>query len=484
MVFKKTTTQPHVHTPVNADIFLFNTLSGKKETFIPLEEGKIKMYNCGPTVYSEQHIGNMRAAVFADVLRRVFQYNGYTVSQVINITDVGHLTDDADEGEDKMEQKAKEKGASATDIAQTITKQYLHDLQTLGVNIDAIQFPRATDYIQEQIELTKTLLEKGYAYIIDRGVAFDTSKFKNYGKLGNIHIDKLKEGARIEADSQKHNPTDFWLWKFSNPNEQRQQEWDSPWGIGFPGWHLECTAMSRALLGTQLDIHTGGIEHIPVHHNNEIAQSEALSGKKFVNYWLHNAHLMLDGKKISKSIGNVIYVRTLIEKGYDPLALRYLFLSAKYSAEQNFTWQSLDAAQTALNKIRTIYTQTVQTSTGGALSHQYASAFLTAINDDINTPRALAVLWDLLKDTHLTPEDIKVTLELFDTVLGLRITKTTQSNITSNDDIPQEVLQLLEQRKQARAEKNWAKSDALREKISQYGYTVTDNGTEQTLSTA
>jgi len=477
MIFKK---KKATKTP----LYLLNTLSGKKEEFIPLQEGKVKMYNCGPTVYSEQHIGNMRAAVFADILRRVFEYNNYKVQQVINITDVGHLTSDADEGEDKMEKKAKEGGKKATDIAKEITDIYLADLADLGVNIDAIQFPRATEYIDAQIELTKTLIEKGYAYIIDRGIAFDTSKFKDYGKLGNINIDELKEGARVEADSQKRNPADFWLWKLSDPNEKRQQEWDSPWGIGFPGWHIECTTMSRALLGKQLDVHTGGIEHIPVHHNNEIAQSEALSGKKFVNYWLHNAHLMLDGKKISKSIGNVVHVRNIKDKGYNPLALRYLLLSAKYNVEQNFTWEALEASGTALQKLRLYYAKHLMNVNDGEINKDYKIKFTKVINDNLNTPQALAVLWELIKDTSIKPEDKKVTVQDFDKVLGLQLSvksKESKKIKAVKDTTPDEVLILLKERKIARDAKNWAKSDKLRDKIEQFGYKIIDKNGEQKL---
>ncbi len=466
-------------------LYLQNTLTGEKEIFTPLEPGKVKMYNCGPTVYSEQHIGNMRAAVFADMLRRVFEYNDYKVQQVINITDVGHMTSDADEGEDKMEKKAKEGGLKATDIAKEITDIYLTDLTDLGVDTSAIQFPRATDYIDAQVELTKTLVEKGYAYVIDRGVAFDTSKFKDYGKLGNINIDELKEGARVEADLQKRNPTDFWLWKLSNKGEKRQQEWDSPWGKGFPGWHIECTAMSRAVLGKQLDVHTGGIEHIPVHHNNEIAQSEALSGKKFVQYWMHNAHLMLEGKKISKSIGNVVHVRNIRDQGHSPLALRYLFLSALYSAEQNFTWEALEASGKALQKLRLYYAENLMDAEDGTIDKEYKAKFLEAINDNLSTPRALALLWELLKDDSIAMGDKKVTIEDFDRVLGLQLTahKTEGTKLRVKiDDTPDEVIELLKERKDARDARDWARSDELRDKIQGFGYTVIDKGNEQKLS--
>jgi cysteinyl-tRNA synthetase len=464
---------------------LTNTMSGKKEVFTPLSPGKVSLYNCGPTVYSEQHIGNMRAAVFADILRRVFEYNDYTVTQVINITDVGHTVNDSEEGADKMEKKAKEEGLRAADIAENITKLYLDDLTALGVNLDAIQFPRATDYIDAQIQLTKTLIEKGYAYVIGRGVAFDTSKYSAYGKLGNIPIEDLQAGARIEEDTQKRNPADFWLWKLSEKPGERQQEWDSPWGIGFPGWHIECTAMSRAILGKQIDVHTGGIEHIPVHHNNEIAQSEALSGKTFVQYWMHNAHLMLDGKKIAKSTGHVIYLRQIIARGYNPLTLRYLLLGSKYSAEQNFTWEALDAASAALQKLRHYYAQHLLSTPLGSVEKHYKEKFLTAINDDLGTPRALAVLWELIKDTQVSPSNKKATLQDFDRVLGLQCfddDTNTKKLAVKIDTTPDEVLELLKERKNARAAKDWAKADTLRDKIAEHGYKVTDLDDEQKIS--
>ncbi len=468
-------------------IYLKNTMSGKKEEFIPLIPNNVRMYNCGPTVYSEQHIGNLYAAVFADTLRRMFEYNSYTIQQVINITDVGHLTSDADTGEDKMEKKAKEDNKKTTDIAKEITDIYLRDIESLGVDIDKIQFPRATDYIDAQIQLTKTLLEKGYAYVLDRGVAFDTAKFKDYGKLGNINIDELKAGSRVEQDTQKRNSADFWLWKLSDKPGERQQEWDSPWGVGFPGWHIECTAMSRALLGRQLDVHTGGIEHIPIHHNNEIAQSESLSGKKFVNYWLHNAHIMIDNKKISKSIGNVIYLRQIIDRGYSPLALRYLFLSSNYDTEQNFTWDALDGASKALERLRRYYADNLLKVQSGDIDSDYQSNFIKAINNNLNTPQALAIIWELVKDDVVSPESKRATLESFDTVLGLNINKDNHkensTKLKVKEKLPKEVKELLEQRKQARESKDWTKSDQLRDKIKELGYTVIDKGTEQELST-
>ncbi len=477
MIFgiKKTITQP---------LFLKNTMSGEKEVFNPLNSGEVRMYNCGPTVYSEQHIGNMRAAFFADTLRRVLEYNGYSVKQVINITDVGHLTSDDDEGEDKIEKKARESDKKASEIAKEITEIYLSDLSDIGVDISKIRFPRATEYIDNQIEMIKTLLEKGYAYIIDRGVAFDTSKFDDYGKLGNINIEELKQGARVEIDAQKRNPSDFWLWKFSDKNEKRQQEWNSPWGIGFPGWHIECSAMSRALLGQQIDIHTGGVEHIPVHHNNEIAQSEAVSGKTFANYWLHNSHLLLDGKKISKSIGNVIYIRDIKNKGFNPISLRYLFLNAKYDSEQNFTWDALKASEKSLNKIYAYYTHNLTKTKHGKVNEKYKKAFTHSINDNINTPAALAILWELIKDASIKPEDKKATILDFDIVFGLNISshKLNELDFDAHSDmLPEKIRNILKEREKARVARDWKTSDELRNKMLSLGYKIIDKDGQQIL---
>ena len=335
-------------------IYLKNTLSGEKEEFVPIVPGLVTMYNCGPTVYNKVHIGNLRAYVFADTLRRVFEYNDYDVKQVINITDVGHLTDDedlSDRGEDKIEKSARAQGKSAQEIARAITKAFFNDLKSLNVEMDDITFPRATEYIKEQIAFIKTLEQKGYTYRTSDGIYFDTSLFKDYGKLGNIDIKGLQEGARIGKNSERKNITDFALWKFSKKDEKRQQEWDSPWGVGFPGWHIECSAMSRALLGAHFDVHTGGIDHIPIHHNNEIAQSVCATNKKFVNYWLHSAHLMLNGEKISKSLGNVLFLEDLHAKGFTSSMYRYWLLTAHYSTQVNFTWEALDAARTAFTNL-------------------------------------------------------------------------------------------------------------------------------------
>ncbi len=470
-------------------IYLYNSMSGKKEEFKSLQPGVVKMYSCGPTVYSEQHIGNMRAMVFTDTLARVLSFNDYEVKRVINITDVGHLTGDndgdADIGADRMEKVAASEGRQVQDIAKEVTKLFLTDLERLNIDINSISFPRATKYIQEQIIFIQTLEEKGYTYVTSDGVYFDTSLFKNYGKLGNIDIEGLKEGARVEKNEEKKNPTDFALWKFLKKDEKRQQEWESPWGKGFPGWHIECSAMSRALLGAQIDIHTGGIEHIPIHHNNEIAQSESLSGKAFANYWLHNAHLQIDGHKIAKSVGNTVFLRQIIDRKFSPIALRYLFLTGHYKTQMNFTWEALEAANTALKKLHKYVVEKLAVD-NGKISQEYKDKFTEYINDDLNTPKALALVWELVKDDSVSNEDKRTTLLNFDTVLGLGIVEAADGKKLTVGvkqevvlkDAPKEIQKLVEERKEARKAKDYKKSDKLRDKIKELGYEIkdTDNG--------
>jgi cysteinyl-tRNA synthetase len=349
-------------TIVPSPIFLTNTLSHKKETFIPIKPHVATLYSCGFTVYSQAHIGNIRPYVFSDILARTLIADGYHVRRVINITDVGHLVSDGDEGEDKMEMGAKRENTTADEIATRYTNLFLHDLKEVNIDTESVLFPRATQYISEQITMVKELEKNGYTYRTSDGIYFDVSKFPEYGKLGGLSDEALKEGSsdsvedRIalagrtrlkEFTSEKRNPADFALWKFSPRTARRQQEWSSPWGLGFPGWHIECSAMVRALLGDTIDIHTGGIDHIPVHHNNEIAQSESVLGHPFVHYWMHSAFLTIEGQKISKSLGNTIYLSEIIERGYHPLALRYFFLQAQYSSSISFSWDTLAGAQEA-----------------------------------------------------------------------------------------------------------------------------------------
>lgn len=464
---------------IKAPLRFHNTLSGETEVFSPITPGTARMYNCGPTVYDYQHIGNLRSYVFADILRRALVLWGYKVNQVINITDVGHLVSDGDEGEDKMEKGLRKHGGSVEDLVNDVTDAYLNDLRELGINTDAIAFPRATQYIGEQIALVRSLEEKGYTYQIEDGVYFDTSRFKEYGKLGHIVLSGLEEGARIGIVSGKRNPADFALWKFSPKGEARLQEWESPWGVGFPGWHLECTAMIFKLLGRQIDIHTGGIDHIPVHHNNEIAQAEAATQKQYVRYWLHNDFLTIEGKKVSKSLGNTIYLRNLIERGFNPLSYRYLLLTSHYRSQTNFTWTSLESAQTALTRLyRTFFEELPQS---GSPSAAFIAAFTDAIGNDLDTPKAIALMWEMLKDSGFTPEEKHGNVLYADRVLGLglrdgkkRLGDMKSLNVLPASDLPTDVKALVDARQAARDAKDFAESDRLRDELKEKGYSLED----------
>lgn len=466
---------------MKSEIVLHNTLS-KKEEPLRLQGQVVKMYHCGPTVYGVQHIGNLSMFVFTDILRRTLEYAGYDVKQVINITDFGHLTSDADEGDDKMMKGLKQEGLSPTlENMKTLAEKYaaifLNDLNTLNIRTEGTQFPRASAYVAEQIEMIKTLQEKGFAYVGARAVYFDTSRFPAYGALGNIKLDSLKEGARVTANDEKKHPTDFVLWK----NDEKIG-WDSPWGKGFPGWHIECSAMSKELLGEQIDIHTGGIEHIPVHHNNEIAQSESASGKKpFARFWLHRAHLQLDGGKMAKSEGNVVYLSDIIQKGFHPLAFRYLLLGAHYRQPASFTWAALAAAQTAFLKLRRLVDTLPH---NGAVPLDYKNRFTEKILHDLDTPGALAVLWEMTRDSSLAPKNLRAGLLDFDQVLGLNLAsedaearklwETEFGVVVSEDAVPRNIQELLMKREEARKEKRWDDADTARRELETQGYLIED----------
>ncbi len=447
-------------------IELYNTLTGKKEKFVPIHKEFVGMYHCGPTVYQYAHIGNMRSYVFADILRRTIEYNGLNVKQIINITDVGHLTNDSDMGADKVEVEAKKEGKTAKEVTEFFTRAYLNDIASLNVKTDGTVFPRATDHIKEQIRMIQTLDEKGYAYQTSDGIYFDTSKFADYGKLGNIDLKGLVAGARVEANPEKRNPTDFALWKFSVPGESRQQEWPSPWGVGYPGWHIECSAMSMKYLGENFDVHTGGIDHIPVHHNNEIAQSEATTGKPYVNYWMHHEFLNINSEKIAKSVGNTTYLSDIVAKGINPLAYRFWLLMAHYRTPMNFNWDALAGTETALKKLYNSFIDLGEKN--GVISQNYRSQFKEYMNNDLDTPRALTVLWDVIKDPVLPSADKRATILDFDTVLGLGFDKLRPAHI------PKDILDLAEERETARKNGDWYTSDRLRDKIKALGYEVKD----------
>ncbi len=445
------------------------------------------MYNCGPTVYDQVHIGNLRSYIFADTIRRVLLAWHFRVNQVINITDVGHLVSDADEGADKMEESAKKKGKKAQDIAAEITELFFQDLDALDIDRAAIQFPRATEYIAEQVALVQALEEKGYTYTTEDGVYFNTTKFPKYGTLGAIDLAGQKEGARVEENPQKKNPHDFALWKFSKKREKRQQEWDSPWGTGFPGWHIECTAMIFKLLGKQIDIHTGGIDHIPVHHNNEIAQAEAATGKRYVKYWMHHNFITIEGKKISKSLGNTIYLHSIADRGYSPRALRYWYLTGHYRSPMNFTWEAIEGANTALMRLNRAYLELAQTkeSSAGAAGHNgdpsakdsFAAAFYAALANDLDTPKAVALMWELLKDDTVSPAAKQASLLMADGVLGLGLSEKRDSvkiAVVETSDLPEEMQTKLKEREAAREAKDFAKADELRKEIEDAGYEIKD----------
>jgi len=440
---------------------LYNTLTRKKETFKPIKKGEVGMYTCGPTVYWYQHIGNLKAYIFADLVKRTLEFNGYKVKQVVNITDVGHLTSDSDEGEDKMEKAAAKEGKTAKEIADYYFKLFFDDLKKLNIIFPNV-WCKATDHIKEQIALIKKLEEKGYTYKTSDGIYYDTSKFKNYSKLAKLDVEGLRAGERIDM-KEKKNKTDFALWKFSEEEGKRQQEWPSPWGVGFPGWHIECSAMSMKYLGETFDIHTGGVDHIPIHHTNEIAQSEAATGKKFVNYWMHENFLTFKGEKVSKSKGGLFTLTELQEKGFYPLVYRYFILTGSYRQPIDFSLEILESSKNAYKRLKNIVTELKD---DGEVNEQYLKEFKEAMDDDLNTPNALAILWKLVRDEKA--EGKLKTIKKIDFVLGLKLTDTEEF------DIPAEVKKIVKEREEMRKKKNWQESDNLRRRIEKLGYSVDD----------
>jgi len=432
------------------------------------------MYCCGPTVYGYQHIGNFRSFFFEDILKRVLQYNGYDVTHVMNITDVGHLTSDEDSGDDKMEKKAAEEGKTVWEVSKFFTDLFMKDMKLLNI-IPPAHFPKATEYIQQQIDMVTELERKGFTYVTSDGVYYDTSKFPDYGKMARLDIEGLRAGERVEFSEEKKNPTDFALWKFSNKDEKRQMEWDSPWGVGFPGWHLECSVMSRELLGKHFDIHCGGVDHIPVHHTNEIAQSEAANGEKFVNYWLHGEFLLMGDEKMSKSKGGTLTLARLKEEGFEPMHYRYFLLNAHYRKKLNFSEEGLQGAKNAYEKLKSLILslkEKAASETAEAKENNYKEKFLEKINNDLGITEALAVLWTMLKDDTLTAKQRLEMAYDFDKVFGLQIDKIEKEE---SSEIPEEIKTLAEQRLQAKKDKNFALSDELRNKIKELGYEIKDN---------
>ena len=465
---------------------LYNTLTRRKEEFQPQEKGKVKMYNCGPTVYDYAHIGNLYAFLFADILRRYLEYQGYEVRQIMNITDVGHLTADdvnqADSGQDKMLKAALREKKTPEEIANFYTEKFFEDLEKLNIK-KAAYYPRATAHISQIIKLIEVLLEKGLAYEKNGNVFYDVKKFKDYGKLSGKKIADLKTGARLEEHPDKRHPYDFALWLKAPKNHL--MKWESPWSLGYPGWHIECSAMSMEYLGETLDIHTGGEDHIFPHHENEIAQSEGATGKPFSRSWLHVRFLLVNGEKMSKSKGNFYILRDILQKGYSPMDFRLLFLSSHYRASSNFTWRAMDQAHTNLEKIVRFVEELQQVKTPQAAADssvnlnlfQYQQAFEEALADDLNTPRALAVIFELVTDTNkklsagkLSTEEAAAILTLWNkmnSVLGLKLEKTLF-------DVPDEIKNLLRIREAARQAKDFEKSDTIRKEIEAAGYQVED----------
>lgn len=430
------------------------------------------MYSCGPTVYGSAHIGNLRAYIFSDTIARALTAIGYNVHRVINITDVGHMVDDAEIGEDKMAVGAAREKVTPEIIADRYTKEFINNLSELNIDVKDIQFPRATDYIKEQIALAKTLEEKGLAYQIKSGLAFDTARFPAYGKLGNIDRSAQITGARIDEDKEKRHPADFLLWRKAKPHDL--QQWDSPWGRGNPGWHIECSAMSRALLGQEIDIHTGGEDHIATHHNNEIAQSEAASGRTFVTYWMHNAFLMVEGRKISKSLQNDIYLKDIIAKKYSPLALRYFFLQAHYRTPLSFSWDALDGAASALERLWKISSAVIAESGRVSAPSEARERFLVTLRDDLATPQALGILWDTLKSDEYSPKEKFGILEVADAHLGLSLLTTHADHKIKKTDLPEKIQEMIALRSAARTSLDFKEADRLRIEIEKTGFRVDD----------
>ena len=452
------------------DIYFYNTLTKKKEKFEPIDEKEVRIYSCGPTVYKDATIGNMRTNIFQDVLRRVLKYNGYKIKHAMNITDVGHLVSDADEGEDKMIKSAKEMHKSPLEIAKYYTELFFEDLKKLNIETPEI-ICKATDHIPDMIKYVEKLLKNGYAYETDTAIYFDISKLDKYGILSGVNLDEQKAGARVDVDSQKKNPYDFALW--IKAPENHLMKWESPWGLSYPGWHIECSAMGQKYLGDVFDIHTGGIDLIPTHHENEIAQSKGACGKIPARFWIHGEYLLIDGGKMSKSLNNVYLVKDIEQRRYDPLVYRLFTYSSSYRNKINFTWDVMDANAKALEKLREGYQKHLQgkEDVEDEVVTNFEEEFHKAINDDLNMPLAMSVVWDVIK---YPKKSIKLAelLKKFDGVMALSIDK----EIKKKDyEIPEEIIKIAKEREKARKNKDWAKSDELRDLISKKGFLIKDS---------
>ena len=450
-------------------IKIFNTLTRKKEDFKPLDEKEIRMYSCGPTVYYFAHIGNLRAYLFMDNLRRVLKYNGYNLKHVMNITDVGHLVSDADEGEDKMMKAARRENKNPYEIAEFYMNAFLADIDKLNIDRPEI-IARATEHIDIMEEYVKKIIENGFSYQTEDTVYFDTSKLDKYGVLSNRKVEDQKAGARVEFDKSKKNISDFAIW--IKAPENHIMKWDTFFGKAYPGWHLECSAMGYKYLGEQFDIHTGGVDHIPIHHENEIAQSKGFSGKIPANYWMHVEFLQINGGKMSKSLNNLYTIGDLVEKGYEPLVYRLFNFTSNYRAQINFTFEAMDAAKVALNRLREGYLKHSEGTDDieDSIIKEYEERFLEAINDDLNMPVAMSVVWDVIKNP-LKSKKLQNLLLKFDEVLGLDL----KNYQKQESDLPDEIKNLVNERNEARNNKNWAESDRIRDILIEKGYSVKDS---------
>ena len=462
-----------------SEIRFYNTFSKSVEAFEPLESGKVKLYSCGPTVYSHPHIGNFRSFLMADVLKRFLEFKGFSVNHVMNITDVGHLLDDADEGADKLEEAARKEKKDPLEIAKFYIDSFMAASEMLNIK-PADEYPRATEHIDEMIEMVETLVEKGLAYVVGHNVYYDVTKFADYGKLSGNTLDDLNAGARIEVNDEKKNPQDFALWKH---DPKHIQQWDSPWGKGFPGWHIECSAMSTKYLGEQFDFHTGGEDNIFPHHECEIAKSEGASGKKWVKYWMHGRFLLFDGEKMSKSKGNLYTIQELVDKGFKKNAIRYALISSHYRQNYNFTFDGLKAAEQAIDKISRCVSMLNEKVSGDsdtvrdevkALATKAIGGFDEALSDDLNMSKALAAVFELVKEANklsdATASEARIILEAIgkiDSVLGVLEEE-------KADEIPVEIMNLAQERKQAKLNKDWARADAIRDEVTEKGYVIED----------
>jgi cysteinyl-tRNA synthetase len=473
------------YTDSSAPLLFNNSLTGQKEVFSPHKAGIATLYSCGPTVYSKAQIGNLRAYVFSDLVARVLMQAGYHVRRVINITDVGHLVSDADEGEDKMSVGATREGKTATEIADTYTRLFIEDLSALSVDTKSIRFPRATEYIAEKIALIELLEKGGHTYRTADGIYFDTSTFPSYGAFAHGAHATTREsaladiGRRITNNKEKHSPADFALWRFSHQGASRLQEWQSPWGRGFPGWHVECSAMARSLLGQPIDIHTGGIDHIPVHHTNEIAQSEAAYHTPLARFWLHQAFLTVDGAKVSKSLGNNVYLSDIVKRGFHPLSLRYFFLQAHYSTSVSFTWEAIAASNEALHRLWKLADSARELAKGKRAPSAESRRLISLLRDNLSTPQVLALLWEIVKDDELSPAQTWDAVCVADEVFGLELVSAPEG---ADDTLPEDVVSMARERDTARQNQDFASADQLRIHIENRGYRV-DDGPSGTVVT-